>query len=321
LFSRLGGRVFALRHFCRVSLLFININGPFYFLLPSFQAEFETRLQDCTETMEAVISEKQTLGEQNIQLRSELQTLRRDSMVPAESPQLLANFTRVNAEAEILRKKIADMEMLRGKVADHQSIIADLEKRVQEGESLRRKMHNTIQELRGNVRVFARIRPFLPNDNESEYNGTRPVGDGLGVDVPAVGGKDDTVTGHNFKFDKVFAPSDGQETVFREVQEFVQSALDGFNVCLFSYGQTGSGKTHTMQGSGNGPMRGIIARSIETVIQQSQALGDQGWKYQMNVTFVEIYNETIRDLLAKVGAQKHSKIENRTAPVFRLGKR
>jgi len=38
-----------------------------------------------------------------------------------------------------------------------------------------------------------------------------------------------------------------QELVFEEVSEFVQSALDGFNVCLFSYGQTGSGKTFTMQ--------------------------------------------------------------------------
>jgi hypothetical protein len=226
--------------------------------------------------------------------------MRATTQTPTESPQLLADFTRINAENEVLRQKIAGMEMLRGAVANHQAIIADLEKRVQDGESLRRKLHNTIQELRGNVRVFARIRPFLPNDNESEYNSAKPVGDGLSVDVPAVGGEGDTVTGHTFKFDKVFAPSDGQEIVFKEVQEFVQSALDGFNVCLFSYGQTGSGKTHTMQGSGNGPMRGIIARSIETVILQSQALGEQGWKYNMNVTFVEIYNETIRDLLAKV---------------------
>jgi chromosomal replication initiation ATPase DnaA len=246
------------------------------------------------------INDKQALGEENIRLRSEMQSMRTTTQTPTESPQLLADFTRINAENEVLRQKIAGMEMLRGAVANHQAIIADLEKRVQDGESLRRKLHNTIQELRGNVRVFARIRPFLPNDNESEYNSAKPVGDGLSVDVPAVGGEGDTVTGHTFKFDKVFAPSDGQEIVFKEVQEFVQSALDGFNVCLFSYGQTGSGKTHTMQGSGNGPMRGIIARSIETVIQQAQALGEQGWKYNMNVTFVEIYNETIRDLLAKV---------------------
>jgi kinesin family protein C1 len=48
---------------------------------------------------------------------------------------------------------------------------------------------------------------------------------------------------HSFSFDRTFGSGDGQEQVFIEVSEFVQSALDGFNVCLFSYGQTGSGKT------------------------------------------------------------------------------
>ena len=70
---------------------------------------------------------------------------------------------------------------------------------------------------------------------------------------------------YDFSFDRVFAPSAGQEAIFQEVSEFVQSALDGYNVCLFSYGQTGSGKTHTMQGSGVGQMRGIIPRAIEQV--------------------------------------------------------
>jgi kinesin family protein C1 len=70
---------------------------------------------------------------------------------------------------------------------------------------------------------------------------------------------------HKFNFDKVFPPSVSQEKVFEEVSEFVQSALDGYNVCLFSYGQTGSGKTHTMQGSGVGQMRGIIPRAIQQV--------------------------------------------------------
>ena len=50
----------------------------------------------------------------------------------------------------------------------------------------------------------------------------------------------------SFTFDKVFAPSSGQDAVFEQVSEFVQSSLDGYHVCLFSYGQTGSGKTHTV---------------------------------------------------------------------------
>ncbi len=103
--------------------------------------------------------------------------------------------------------------------------------------------------------------------------------------------------GYTFTFDRVFGPSNGQETVFTEVSEFVQSALDGYNVCLFSYGQTGSGKTHTMQGTGNGQMRGIIPRAIEQVGEYKEILQKDGWQYDMQVSFVEIYNETIRDLL------------------------
>ena len=52
-----------------------------------------------------------------------------------------------------------------------------------------------------------------------------------------------------------------QEEVFEEVAQLVQSALDGYKVCIFAYGQTGSGKTHTMMGPQyNQALRGIIPR-------------------------------------------------------------
>ena len=71
--------------------------------------------------------------------------------------------------------------------------------------------------------------------------------------------------------------------------------------------QTGSGKTHTMQGSGLGDMRGIIPRAIERVGEYKAELEAQGWKYEMRVSFLEIYNETIRDLLRdeEIGEKKH----------------
>ena len=149
-----------------------------------------------------------------------------------------------------------------------------------------------MQELRGNVRVFARIRPFLPSDGVEQ--------DALPIIQPTKEfslciGKDDQK--NNFSFDNVFPPSTSQETVFTEVSEFVQSALDGYNVCLFSYGQTGSGKTHSMQGSGTGQMRGIIPRAIEQVGKYKTDLEADGWEYEMKVSFLEIYNEKIRDLL------------------------
>jgi kinesin family protein C1 len=174
--------------------------------------------------------------------------------------------------------------------------------------------------------VFARTRPFLPSDR-CDPNTAVPViscdfdGERLKLRRPGKSpAEPDTFA---FTFDKVFAPSSGQDAVFEQVSEFVQSSLDGYHVCLFSYGQTGSGKTHTvrcdcivscsnlvltcalhrqMQGSGNGQMRGIIPRAIEMILQECQALQRQGWKYDTKVSFLEIYNETLKDLLAT----KHS---------------
>lgn len=106
-------------------------------------------------------------------------------------------------------------------------------------------MHTLIQELRGNVRVFARIRPYLPNDGKlndnDDSNNPNIVSFEGDRTVTVLNPKDLRQQSLKFSFDRVFSPSDGQEAVFGEVSEFVRSALDGYNVCIFSYGQTGSG--------------------------------------------------------------------------------
>lgn len=53
----------------------------------------------------------------------------------------------------------------------------------------------------------------------------------------------------DYTFDTVFGPDSSQEAVFEDSKRLIQSAVDGFNVCIFAYGQTGSGKTWTVQGS------------------------------------------------------------------------
>eukprot|EP00250_Pteridium_aquilinum_P010308 c19286_g1_i1 orf=318-2759(+) len=194
---------------------------------------------------------------------------------------------------EGVEKKIAIEEL--------QDRLAEAELRVHEGELLRRKLHNTILELKGNIRVFCRVRPLLPDDegyNAEEPsvlqypNSTELLGRGIEL-VQAQGQK------HAFTFDKVFGPEAGQEDIFVEISQLIQSALDGYKVCIFAYGQTGSGKTHTMLGNPNEvDQKGVIPRSLEQIFKASQSLSAQGWSFQLQASMLEIYNETIRDLLA-----------------------
>ena len=200
-------------------------------------------------------------------------------------------------DGELVRPDdVEDEAVLRARIEERDRTIEELKEQLMKGEQLRRKMHNRIQELRGNIRVFVRTRPFLPGDGNSVDSAVDVSPDGESLQIFDKTGKAD----NNFKFDRTFPPSAMQDNVFDEVSEFVQSALDGFHVCLFSYGQTGSGKTHTMQGSGNGQMRGIIPRAVEQILEQVNLLGQQKWKYTMSASFLEIYNEDLRDLLVNM---------------------
>ncbi|KAJ0017089.1 hypothetical protein Pint_10847 [Pistacia integerrima] len=183
-------------------------------------------------------------------------------------------------------------------VHELQDRLADAEYQLIEAEKLRKKLHNTILELKGNIRVFCRVRPLLPEDGVGTDASvisypTSVEGLGRGIDMIQNGQK------IPFTFDKVFSHDASQQDVFVEISQLVQSALDGYKVCIFAYGQTGSGKTYTMMGRPEASeQKGLIPRSLEQIFQTSQALSAQGWKYKMQASMLEIYNETIRDLLA-----------------------
>ncbi|EFJ19920.1 hypothetical protein SELMODRAFT_109778 [Selaginella moellendorffii] len=134
-----------------------------------------------------------------------------------------------------------------------------------------RKLYNEVQDLKGNIRVYCRVRPLLSGDL-SRRTTVEFIGENGDVMIsnPKRQGKDACRT---FKFNKVFSTSASQEQVFLDTQPLIRSVLDGYNVCIFAYGQTGSGKTYTMSGPSNATedLWGVNYRALNDLFYISQS--------------------------------------------------
>uniref|UniRef100_A0A4W5L742 Kinesin-like protein n=1 Tax=Hucho hucho TaxID=62062 RepID=A0A4W5L742_9TELE len=162
--------------------------------------------------------------------------------------------------------------------------------------NLRKKCHNELVRLKGNIRVFCRVRPVCRGEHDSAENMVSfdPEDDALLY----LSTKGKLMT---FELDKVFHPQATQEEVFQEVQSLVTSCIDGFNVCIFAYGQTGSGKTYTMEGVAKDP--GINQRALRLLFSEVTEKAPD-WDFKITVSMVEIYNETLRNLLGDNQGEK-----------------
>lgn len=156
----------------------------------------------------------------------------------------------------------------------------------------RKRIHDELMELKGNIRVFCRTRPM---DQRLETLEGHSVAVQVVNDMTLRAGEKGQAM-RSFDFDCVFGPDSTQEQVFEEVQHLVTSVLDGFNVCIMAYGQTGSGKTHTMEGPPENP--GVNLRALERLFEVRAAR--RGAKeIAIFASAIEIYNEAVRDLLSK----------------------
>ena len=167
-------------------------------------------------------------------------------------------------------------------------------------------LRNKVQELKGNIRVFCRVRPVIPKmDDENDIVCKKGIEEvikihnfhKIEVSTNFLGTKEisqkvvnNSLQKQSFTFDAVFDEKATQEDLFREVYHLVISALDGYKVCIFAYGQTGSGKTHTMEGDYENPReRGIIPRAVEALFTNIEKLKTQGWEFEIETSFQEIY--------------------------------
>uniref|UniRef100_A0A2P2MQ15 Kinesin motor domain-containing protein n=2 Tax=Rhizophora mucronata TaxID=61149 RepID=A0A2P2MQ15_RHIMU len=152
-----------------------------------------------------------------------------------------------------------------------------------------------------NVQVILRCRPL----NEDELKVNVPVVISCNEsrrEVTAAQNIANKQIDRTFHFDKVFGPTSQQRDLYHAaVSPIVYEVLEGYNCTIFAYGQTGTGKTYTMEGAArkkNGEFSsdaGVIPRAVKQIFDILEA---QNAEYNMKVTFLELYNEEITDLLA-----------------------
>ena len=118
------------------------------------------------------------------------------------------------------------------------------------------------------------------------------------IDTPSDDGAD---RAKRFTFDSVYDARNSQREIYEQTAlPIVRAAIEGYNGTVFCYGQTGTGKTHTMEGSLD-PVseRGIIPNAFDTVFADIDATDSSNKTFLVRASFLEIYNENVRDLLAK----------------------
>ncbi|RBQ78799.1 hypothetical protein FVER14953_07513 [Fusarium verticillioides] len=237
--------------------------------------ERERTLKNSLQTNIAELSAANTTLEAKINsLKSHVEFLESDSKAQSDS------FASMEARLQ---------EALRiAEEAQHKLIKEETERRV---------LFNKYQELKGNIRVMCRVRPALGNGEGEEAKMLFPD-DKTSAEIVLAGPEEKSSLGqitrknYPFEFDRVFVPGTQNQEIFGEISQLVQSALDGYNVCIFCYGQTGSGKTHTMSSND-----GMIPRATHMIYDTITKLKEKSWEYTMEGSFVEVYNEELNDLL------------------------
>jgi len=255
--------------------------------------------------MEPIINEKiSKLNEEIMEYKEKLKIKENDYENKCLSNQ------RKNNETEKLKAELQDekekSEQNRKSLDSLTNSITILNKQLEIYEDQRRAMHKYIQQLKGNIRVFCRVKPSDTIQNSVNFP---ELFDPTGKSIKSATIQTLTmleIAKNTYIFDRVFPQKTSQNEVFDEVSPFLQSALDGENVTIFAYGQTGSGKTYTMEGPASDELfidgkltenSGILPRAAKYIFNEINRLSEKGYKFNPSFSAIEIYNEELRDML------------------------
>ncbi|GJN26116.1 hypothetical protein PR202_gb14019 [Eleusine coracana subsp. coracana] len=266
-------------------------------------------------TMEKVYGDEcRKLKSQVSELEQKLEVATR-SLNVAES-----NLAVRNAEVDTLQNSLKELDELREFKADvdrknqqtaeilkrQGTQLVELENLYKQEQVLRKRYYNTIEDMKGKIRVYCRLRPLNDKEQYLEEKSIVSSPDEFTIAHPW---KDDKSKQHIY--DRVFDGNTTQEEVFEDTKYLVQSAVDGYNVCIFAYGQTGSGKTFTIYGSENNP--GLTPRATAELFR---VIKRDGNKYSFslkgvvtveNATVVSISSiEELRAIISRGSERRHT---------------
>ncbi|KAL9366109.1 hypothetical protein Peur_037308 [Populus x canadensis] len=267
------------------------------FLLEQKISRFARKVEEMEVVEKNIEQERQSLKLRVIELERNLEMVTRDL---ATSKSTLAI---VNADLASLQSNLKELEDLREMKEDidrkneqtaailkmQASQLAELEVLYKEEQVLRKRYFNTIEDMKGKIRVFCRLRPLSEKEISEKDRGLLTSTDEFTVEHPW---KDDKAKQHIY--DRVFDGNATQEDVFEDTRYLVQSAVDGYNVCIFAYGQTGSGKTFTVYGSEGNP--GLTPRATSELFKILRCDSNK-FSFSLKAYMVELYQDTLVDLL------------------------
>ncbi|KAL5980141.1 Kinesin-like protein KIN-14E [Asimina triloba] len=252
--------------------------------------------------------ERKNFKQQNLDLEKKMEEITKDLAV-AES-----TIAMRNTELDSMQNSLKELEELREMKEDidrkneqtaailkKQGVqLAELEALYKEEQVLRKRYFNTIEDMKGKIRVYCRLRPL----NEKEIaDKERSLVTNLDEFTVEHTWKDDKLKQH--LYDRVFDGIASQDEVFEDTKYLVQSAVDGYNVCIFAYGQTGSGKTFTIYGSEGNP--GLTPRAtaeLFRILKRDSNKFSFTLKGLNKAYMIELYQDSLVDLLLPKNAKQ-----------------
>lgn len=178
-------------------------------------------------------------------------------------------------------------------------------------EGWRRRIHNAIEDRKGNIRLFCRVRPSLPSEPSVFVQR-----DAFSIEIALeplcklMKHKEKQPTDSPaFSFDACWTPG-SQAEVFTDAKDLVQSAVDGYNITIFAYGQTGAGKTWTMYGPKESEKQGVCPRAVHELFEIMAKRKDD-FEFSVTLSMYELYCKHFLDVL---DAKAKKTLRIRTSP-------